>query len=147
MIHARLAGLGVHREQLVDPRYQLRRQAIFPIQFDGVKYFPARMRAARRVHHPAPAHTTVSGITIGLQNTFIPTQELHLTFATPPHPEVEHDIATRISILPKKRLMILTTPIRHLHRNWCFHPPEYSFRRLTRGPLTPRPESASRPPA
>ena len=72
------------------------------------------------MHHPAPTHTTVSGITIGLQNTFILSQELLRTFAAPPHPEVEDHIASRFAILPQKSLMVLPAPVRHLHRNRRF---------------------------
>src|ERR1700736_6975701 len=145
MIHARIARLGIDREQLVDPRHQLRRHPILRIQFDRVEYLSPRMRPACRMHHPDPTHTTVSGITIGLQNTFILSEELHRAVAAPPHSEVEHCLPVCHTATEKPDGSSRARPTSAPEP--AFHPPVCSFRQLTRAPSPPPSASASRRPA
>ena len=110
-------GLGVDREQLVDPRHQPRRQTICRIELDRLVKLPSRMRPAGRVDHLRPAHPVVSGVAIGLQNTFKVAQKLLSDLPVHGPSESQTPLASRPAVLPEVSLMILPAPIVHLHRN------------------------------
>ncbi len=64
--------------------------------------------------------SVVSGIPIGLQDSFISTEKLHRAFPAATHPEIKNDTPAGPSILPQISLMAFASLIRHLHRYRCF---------------------------
>ena len=67
------------------------------------------------MHHCRPAHAIVGDIAVGLQDAFELSQEFLGPVAPPTQTEVEHYAASRPAVLPEIGLMVLPSPIVHLH--------------------------------
>jgi hypothetical protein len=78
------------------------------------------MRPTCGMHHLRPADAIVSAIAVGLQNALKLSQEFLGPVAPPPQAEVEHHATPRPAVLPQIRLVVLPSPIVHLHINGRF---------------------------
>ena len=68
--------------------------------------------------HLRTAHAIVTGVAIGLQNTFIATEKLLRTFPSTAHLKIEHRARSRPTVLPEIGLMVGPVAIVQLHRDW-----------------------------
>src|SRR5690349_18131170 len=104
------ARLGVNGKQLVNTLYNLRRVAVFRVQFQCLEKLPSRMRPTAGMHDLGPAQILISGVAVALQDAFELTEKPLRSFASTPQAEVEHHAASRPAVLPQASLVVFATP-------------------------------------
>src|SRR6267143_2326473 len=113
-----LTRFGIHRKQLLDLGHDRSSYWLTRIQLDHIRKATPRVRPASRMHHSPSPDLVIGLVGIGLQNAMKVFQKLFWSGTISPQAEVEYRPSSWSSILPQKRLMILTPSIVHLHIDW-----------------------------
>src|ERR1035441_6968613 len=103
-----------------DQPHDARGRRIGGVELRRLEELPSRVRPTCGMHHLRPADAIVSAIAVGLQNALKLSQEFLGPVAPPPQAEVEHHATSRPAVLPQIRLVVLPSPIVHLHINCRF---------------------------
>ena len=67
--------------------------------------------------HLRATHAVITGVAVGLQNTFIATEKLLRTFPSTAHLKIKHRACSRPSVLREIGLMVGPVAIVQLHRD------------------------------
>ena len=85
------------------------------MEFDRVEELASGVRPTGHVHQAFAAHLIVSPVAIALQPAGKVAQEALGPLPLAAQPEVEHHRAARVAVLPQVGLMVLASPVVHLH--------------------------------
>src|SRR5260370_31840892 len=110
-----LARFGIHGKQLVDLGHDRGSYRIPRIQLDHIGKATPRVRPAPSMHHSPSPNLVIGLVGISLQNAMKVFQKLFGAGTISPQAEVEYRPSSWSSVLPQKRLMVLTPSIVHLH--------------------------------
>src|SRR6266849_2241720 len=72
------------------------------------------------MYHSRPADLIISRVSVSLENAFELSQEPLRPIASATQAEIEHHASSGATVLPKVRLVVLTSALACLHIDWGF---------------------------
>src|ERR1700716_4200351 len=110
-----LPRFGIHRKQRADLVHHGGSYRIARLQLEHIGKAAPGVRPAPSMHHSPSPDLVIGLVGIGLQNAMKVFQKLFGPGTISPQAKVEYRPSSWSSVLPQKRLMILTPSIVHLH--------------------------------
>src|ERR1017187_2744042 len=78
------------------------------------------MRPTRGMYHSRTTDLVIRRIAVGLQNAFELSQEPPRSISSTPQAEIENHASSGATVLPKVRMVVLTSALACLHIDWRF---------------------------